>query len=444
MRRDIFSVSRLNAEVRSTLSASFPLLWIEGEISGLSRPRSGHVYFTLKDADASANAQVRCAMFRMRASLLRFQPVDGDRVLLRVRPTLYEARGDFQLAVETMERAGAGELQRQFEELRTRLGAEGLFDQRHKQELPIWPRRLGVITSPAGAALQDVLSVLERRMPMLEILVYPSLVQGEAAARELVGQVRLANQRAECDVLLLTRGGGAPEDLAAFNDEDLARALFQSRIPVISAVGHEVDFTIADFVADLRAATPSAAAETLSLDQRELDERLGLLERRLARSLAGSVNEASGRLRELHLRLERRSPLNRLEQFGQRTDFLERRLQVCFEGVVEACFHRIEALELRLRHQAPKHFIDRHRSRLDELAGRLQRSMLQRLAERGSRLAELARQLELISPLAVLGRGYSLTRLVDGRVLRSADQVSPGDRLFTHLADGEVKSLVDP
>ena len=270
LERDIFSVSRLVRETRSVLESSFPLLWIEGEISNFSRPASGHMYFSLKDEAA----QVRCAMFRGKNIHLRFKPENGMHVLVRVRPTLYETRGDFQLLIEHMEEAGLGALQRAFEELKTRLGKEGLFDTRSKQSIPVLPKQIGVITSPTGAAIRDILSVLKRRFPAIPVLIYPTAVQGENAATEIASMIKLADQRKECDVLVLARGGGSIEDLWAFNEEVVARAIHACETPLIAAIGHEVDFTIADFVADQRAPTPSAAAELITPDQHDFRQRL--------------------------------------------------------------------------------------------------------------------------------------------------------------------------
>ena len=285
--RDIYSVSRLNAEIRAVLEGSFPLLWVEGEISNLSTPRSGHSYFSLKDS----HAQVRCALFRGKRLLLRFQPNDGDQVLIRARISLYEARGDFQLIVEHMESAGAGALQRAFDELKAKLDKEGLFDTSRKKALPAYPRRIGIITSATGAAVRDILQVLQRRFPALPVLIYPVPVQGQNASREISHALKLADQRQDCDLLILARGGGSLEDLAAFNDENLARTIAALETPIISAVGHEIDFTIADFVADRRAPTPSAAAELATIDQQVLLDSLQQQRKRLLRSIRQQLHQ---------------------------------------------------------------------------------------------------------------------------------------------------------
>ena len=272
--RDIYSVSRLNREVRALIENNFPSVWVQGEISNLARPASGHIYFSLKDE----NAQVRCAMFRNSNRLLKFKPTDGMQVLVRASAGLYENRGDYQLIVDHMEEAGAGLLQRRFEELKTKLAQEGLFDTEHKQDIPSFPDRIGIITSPSGAAVRDVLSVLNRRFPGIPVLIYPIPVQGDDAPPQIVRMINKACQHNDCDVLILTRGGGSLEDLWAFNDERVARAVFDCQIPLVCGVGHEIDFTIADFVADVRAPTPSAAAELVSPDRLEWTNRVSRTE----------------------------------------------------------------------------------------------------------------------------------------------------------------------
>ncbi|MGA7800973.1 MAG: exodeoxyribonuclease VII large subunit, partial [Gammaproteobacteria bacterium] len=285
--RDVYSVGRLNREVRAALEAGFALLWVEGELSNVARPASGHLYLTLKDAQA----QVRCAMFRNRCQFLGFTPQNGMQVLVRARVSLYEPRGDFQLIIEHMEEAGDGALLRAFEALKQRLSKEGLFEEARKRPIPTLPRRVGVVTSPIGAAIRDILSVLRRRFPALPVLIYPVPVQGTDAAPQIAAAVRRASERADCDVLIVTRGGGSLEDLWAFNEELVARAIHDSAIPVVSGVGHEIDFTIADFVADRRAPTPSAAAELVSPDQAEWLAQLRALDARLLQRLQRHLQE---------------------------------------------------------------------------------------------------------------------------------------------------------
>lgn len=438
-RRDVLTVSRLTAEVRSVLSSSFPLLWVEGEISGLSRPRSGHVYFALKDA----HCQVRCVLFRMRRQLLRFDPADGDRVLVRARVSFYEPRGEFQLTIESMAPAGAGELQRQFEELRTRLAAEGLFDAALKRPLPAWPRHLGLITSPSGAALHDVLSVLARRAPGLGVRIYPAQMQGDGAPAQVMAALAAANRRADCDLLLVTRGGGATEDLACFNDEALARAVRASRIPVISAIGHEIDFTIADFVADLRAATPSAAAETLSRDWVMATDRLEQFDRRARAALDAHLRHRRQRMDQLQLRLERHSPQLRLQQLWQRLDRLESRLLRTLEQRVNRRAQRLRELSQRLALQHPRRWLRLRGERLEAVVRRLTRAMAQGRERRELQLVALAGRLHALSPLATLARGYSITCDDQGQVVQDADATLLGQRLITRLHRGELVSRVE-
>ena len=438
--RDIYSVSRLNAEIRAMLETGFPLVWVAGEISNLAAPRSGHLYFTLKDA----HAQVRCALFRNRRRLLRFEPREGDQVLARVRVSLYEARGDFQLIVEHLEPAGEGELLRAFEALKAKLAAEGLFDQARKRPLPPFPRRIGVVTSPTGAAIRDILNVLARRNPGVEVIIYPALVQGEGAAAELAEALRLAEARGECDLLILARGGGSAEDLAAFNDEALARTIAALETPLISAVGHEIDFTIADFVADRRAPTPSAAAELAVPDQAQLRERLALIEQRLMRAIHRRIEALAERLAHAVHKLRLLHPGRRLEQQALRVDELERRLVQALARRIEQTRARLQGLERRLFERSPAQRLVHLEHRLATSRHRLTQSMEQLLERRRQDLARLAAALRAVSPLETLARGYSITtRADDGRVLMDAGQVRPGERIRTRLHRGELTSVVE-
>ena len=438
--RDIYTVSRLNSEVRAVLEGSFPLLWVEGEISNLARPASGHVYFSLKDA----HAQVRCALFRMRRQRLRFQPADGQRVLMRARISLYEGRGEYQLIVEHMEPAGEGALRQAFEQLKQRLADEGLFDSGHKSPLPSWPRRIGVITSPTGAAIRDVLSVLARRFPVIPVVVYPVPVQGAEAPAAIADMIRLANHRNECDLLILTRGGGSLEDLAAFNDEGVARAIHESRLPIVSAIGHEVDFSIADFVADRRAPTPSAAAELVSPDRDEVRQTLEQGRRRLRRQMDQRLALLATRLGHLADRLQRLHPGNRLLQQAQRLDELEQRLGQTMTRLLRHRQQRLELLATRLRARSPALRIGQAGSHCGQLRQRLDRAITGLLQANRQRLAAHAGSLQALSPLATLERGYSITRrLVDGRVVTAAGMVSAGDRVETLLARGRLVCRVE-
>jgi exodeoxyribonuclease VII large subunit len=392
--RQVFSVSGLNRAARTVLESGLGVIWVAGEVSNLARPSSGHWYFTLKDSEA----QIRCAMFRARNALAGFTPAEGAQVLARGRISLYEPRGDYQLIVEHLEEAGQGALQRAFEELKKRLAAEGLFATERKRPLPAVPARIGVITSPTGAAILDILHILARRFPAASVLIYPVPVQGAAAAPAIVQALDLANARAECNVLILARGGGSLEDLWAFNDERVARAIYRSTLPVVTGIGHEVDFTIADFVADARAPTPSGAAQLVAPDRQVWIDRFRQLAQRFGAAMRRQLGDEAQRLRELGERMQRGHPGARLSQ---------------------------------------------HAQRLDELEQRLQRALRTQLQRPESRLALAARSLQAISPLATLGRGFAIvTRADDGRVLRDATDVRRGDEIEARLAHGRLRAQV--
>jgi exodeoxyribonuclease VII large subunit len=438
--RDIFTVSRLNREARAVLEGSFPLLWVEGEVSNLARPASGHLYFSLKDPAA----QVRCAMFRPKRLLLGFTPANGQHVLVRARVSLYEGRGDFQLTVEHMEPAGEGALRLEFERLKRKLAAAGLFDEAVKRPLPPFPRRVGLITSPSGAAVRDLLSALRRRFPALEVVVYPARVQGDGAAEELVAALEIAGRRRECEVLILARGGGSLEDLMAFNDEGLARAVRGSPIPVVTGIGHEIDLTIADLAADRRGATPSAAAELVSPSAEHLAQRLLAFAKRLETSELRRLTVLRGRLHaaERHLRLLH--PVGRLQRLQQRSDELERRLAEALTRRTARERARLHGCSVRLAAASPRRSLERTRTALAVLARRLRTAMPGHIGSRRERLSGLVQLLETLSPLATLSRGYAiLRRLPDRRVLRSPAQAKPGDLVEATLARGALTARVE-
>jgi len=411
--REIFSPSVLVRRVRELLEGNFPLLWVEGEISNFSRPASGHFYFVLKDAQA----HIRCAMFRSRSAYLRFKPADGMRVLARARVGIYEARGEFQLIVEHLEESGEGALLRAFEELKARLAAEGLFAAGLKRAIPRLPRRIGVITSPSGAAIRDVVSVIARRFPLALVEVLPVPVQGRDAARQIVTMLTAAAAARRHDVLLLTRGGGSLEDLWSFNDEALARAIRASAVPVVSAIGHEIDFTIADFAADLRAPTPSAAAEVLVPDAAEYLRLLQHLRHRLLQALRRRLQAASQRCDHAHARLRAQHPRQRLRTGRQRLDQIRARLQ----------------------RQHPRRNVVRLHNALGVLGRGLRTGAAIVLRTRKLKVDELARALNAVSPLATLNRGYAiLIARDDGRVVRSAMQAADIGRFVARLGDGEI------
>lgn len=436
--RDIFSVSRLNMEVRSALENSFPLLWVTGEISNLATPRSGHLYFSLKDA----SAQVRCAMFRNRRNLLRFQPGDGTQVIVRARVTVYEPRGDLQLIIEHMEPAGEGLLRQQVEELARKLREEGLFDKERKKPIPSFPRRIGVVTSPNGAAVRDVLTVLKRRCPLIPVVVYPVSVQGKTAAGEIAEMLRIAERRNECDLLILTRGGGSLEDLMAFNDEQLARTIAELSIPVISAIGHEIDTSISDHVADRRAPTPSAAAELASPDSAALLHRVDLLAARFQRTQAQDLQRNMQRLDELAIRLQQQHPGVRLRQQAERIATLGARLGQAGRSRIRIQHASLETLATRLQARAPARRVSETRSHLERLARRSETVVRQRLAESGAKVTALARELHAISPLATLERGYSITLNDSQQAITDSSQVSKGEELEIRFARGSIQCEV--
>lgn len=438
--RDVYTVSRLNSEVRAVLEGSFPLLWVEGEISNLATPSSGHIYFSLKDA----HAQVRCAMFRMKRMRLRFSPENGMQVRIRAKVGLYEGRGEFQLVVEHMEPAGEGALQQAFDRLKQKLTAEGLFDGERKREWPHFPKQVGVITSPSGAAVRDVLSALRRRFPGLPVVIYPVLVQGDGAAEQIRKALEVAGRRADCDVLLLVRGGGSLEDLMAFNDESVARAIVASPIPVVTGIGHEVDFTIADFVADRRAATPTAAAELVSPDGIELTKMLAALEQNLAAAGRRRLEGWANRVRLQERRMQLLHPSVQLAQRSQRIDELELRLRQTLDRRLEFLGGRIDTLKARLGGQTPLHRLERGRWRLAEARKRLVRALSSRLAVGSERLARAGGMLDAVSPLATLSRGYAIVTEHPGEgVIRDAAEVEPGSQVKARLATGSLVCRVE-
>ncbi len=437
--RTIYSVSEFNRTVRGLLESQFPLLWIEGEISNLSKPASGHIYFTLKDE----SAQVRCAMFKGRNQLVRFKPENGQKILLRARVSLYEARGDFQLIAEHMEEAGDGALQRAFEALKVKLAAEGLFDAGNKRSLPEIPQHIGVITSPTGAAIRDVLSVLKRRFPSIPVSIYPVSVQGEKAAPEISRALETARIDKRCDVLLLIRGGGSLEDLWAFNEEQVARAIVKCDIPVISGVGHEVDVTIADFAADQRAATPSAAAELVSPNQQTYLHKLHTYQRNLIRQIRQQLKQATDQTQWLHNRLKLQHPKSQLAQQTQQLDELTESLQSAFYDVLNEKRHQLKYAMQGLLGNRPDQFIDYQQSQLNDLTSRLNYIAQQNIDSKRQALSHLCRTLQAVSPLNTLSRGYSITRDSKGHTITSEEQVKSGDLLTTQLHEGKIKSRIE-
>ncbi|MGE0582010.1 MAG: exodeoxyribonuclease VII large subunit [Steroidobacteraceae bacterium] len=437
--RSVYTVSRLNREVRLLLEQGLPGVWVEGEISNLARPSSGHWYFSLKDRDA----QIRCAMFRQKNGAVKFQPKDGMAVIARGRVSLYEPRGDFQLIVEHLEEAGLGALQREFERLRDRLKAEGLFDEDRKRPLPAVPRRIGIVTSPTGAAVRDILHVLGRRFAATPVLIFPTPVQGAAAVPGLLAALDLAAQRADCDVLIVARGGGSLEDLWAFNDERVARAIRVMPMPVITGVGHEIDFTIADFVADLRAPTPSAAAQLAVPDGRAWLQTLLQIEQRLLAGGNRVLREAAAALDRLGQRMRLASPTVRVAQAAQRMDELEQRLALAMRAGLLAQRHRVAELAHRLLAATPATRVHAGVASCAALSTRLEHAMRNELARSLHRLDLASRTLDAVSPLATLQRGFAVvTRATDGALVTDAAALATGDTLVTRLAAGQFRSRV--
>jgi exodeoxyribonuclease VII large subunit len=420
--RSVYTVSRLNREVRLLLERGLAVIWLEAELSNFTQPASGHWYFTLKDKEA----QIRGAMFRQRNMNLGFTPRSGQLVLVRGRVSLYEPRGDYQMIVEHMEEAGVGALKREFERLKARLAAEGLFAPELKRLLPGFPRRIGVITSPSGAAIRDVLHVLKRRYPPARVLIYPTPVQGAAAVPALIQALELASARAECDVLILARGGGSLEDLWAFNDEGVARAIRACAIPVVSGVGHEIDFTIADFVADVRAPTPSGAAELVVPDRQELLSTLRRIGERLIQSGRRELRTAAQLLAHLRHRLQRMHPGVRLSHSAQRLDELEQRMR-------KALHARVQQQNIRLSHA---------NARTAQLRMRLQHALQRRVEASVHRLNLAQQKLDAVSPLATLARGFAVVMRADGSVVTDAGTVAVGDEIRALVVRGAIRARV--
>jgi len=436
----IYQVSTLNRLVRGMLENRFSRIRVEGEIASLARPASGHLYFSLKDGQA----QIRCAMFRNRSLGMRFKPANGVQVIATGKLSLYEARGDYQLIVEALEPEGEGALQRAFEALKAQLTKEGLFDPAHKQTIPVPPRQLAIITSPTGAAIRDILHVIERRYPLLSILLYPVPVQGEQAAPAICKALARADANPEVDLILLTRGGGSIEDLWAFNEEAVARAIFQCHTPVISGVGHEIDFTIADFVADQRAPTPSAAAETLTPDGEAILRALHNTQRRLLTLQRQRLAEKRQQCQWLAGRLQQQHPLRLLQQKAQRLDELERRQQNAIRHALLNRRHRLEGLRRRLAAHSPGTMLENRRLRLQQMHNRLAEARRRQQLDRHARLQRIQAQLALLNPLATLQRGYAIIRdPASGAVITSTASLKPGQAIQGLLADGDFDGRID-
>ena len=440
---DVFTVSQLNQRAKQLLEITFTSVKVEGEISNLSRPSSGHWYFTLKDK----GAQVRCAMFRSRTAQLRFQPKEGDKIIVRGKVSLYENRGDYQLIVDAMKPAGEGQLQQAFIQLKQKLGAEGLFATEYKQAIPNNIQRIAVITSPTGAAIHDILTVLKRRFPSIEVDIYPVQVQGQAAASQIINALNLVNSLAlnnqphAADVVIVGRGGGSIEDLWCFNDEQLARTIFSSHLPVISAVGHEVDFTISDFVADVRAATPSAAAELLSPDQQEYILKLTNVFTRFEKSIKQQLSNKQWQLQSAQKSLQH--PGDTLRQHAQTLDMLELRLQQSQNNRISRLSQRLAIIQQKIQKSSPANTLKHIENQLAYLQKRLHNGINQVITQKTETFQNKASLLNAVSPLNTLGRGYSILQTEDNCVVRDSHEIKKGDRLTARLGHGKLELSVE-
>jgi len=441
---NIYSVSSLNRSVANLLEQEFAWIWVEGEISNMARPASGHIYFSLKDSAA----QVSCAMFKGRNSCLKFMPENGNQVLVRAKVSLYQPRGNYQLIVDRMEEAGDGALRRQFEALKIKLAGEGLFDETCKQDIPELPECISIVTSKSGAAIHDVLSVIARRFPSIPVKLFPVPVQGAEAATAICNAIKLIDQAVssgtlKCDVILLVRGGGSLEDLWSFNEESVARAIFDCHIPIVSGVGHEVDITIADFVADVRAATPTAAAETVTPDQSSWLQSFDWYQQRLQQLASSKIERKQEKTQWLHRRLQQQHPETQLLRAQQRSDDLIKRLLRISRSMLDYRHNNLSALNAKLGAHNPALLLKQNRQTTEYLATRLQQSALNLLSQNKSRLSNVARTLNAISPLQTLERGYSITLNGNGEAVTSAEQVKVHDQIETRLHNGRIISRVE-
>lgn len=435
----VYTVSRLNAEVRRLLCNTFGFVRVVGEISGFKRYPSGHAYFSLKDKDA----EIRCVMFQNKNRKLNFKPEDGLQAEACAAVELYTQRGQFQLIIETLSPVGDGLLLRKIEELKKRLISEGLFAGEHKQTLPFLPRVVGVITSPSGAVLHDITHTLKQRCPLTDVVVYPGAVQGAAAVSELCSMLALANRKNEADVLILARGGGSLEDLMAFNSEQVARAIFASQIPVITGIGHEPDYSIADAVADHSAPTPTAAAQTATPDKQQLQSALDTLAADTHKALNKQLDDKRRTLYAQSERLQANNPRMRVGNAMQRLDEHTQRIQSAMANLLTLCKQRIEAQQNALRYNSPQRRLVRLREHLTQYEQQLRRSITLAIAPGQEKLAHYKSQLELVNPAAVLKRGYTITRDESGHVITSVDDVRTGEKLAVQLKDGGLDTRVE-
>lgn len=435
----IYSISELNDEVASTLTEAFGVIWVEGEISNLMRSAAGHVYFSLKDESAS----VRCAMFRMQNQSLDFELRDGMQILARAKVGLYKQRGEFQLIVEYAEESGEGLLRQRFELLKQTLQKEGLFDEFHKKPLPKIPKTIGLVTSPKGAAVQDIIKTIKRRYPIVRVIVYPTLVQGNEAIQKIASAIDIANQRDECDVIIIARGGGSLEDLWCFNEELVARSIFHSKIPIISGIGHETDFTIADLVADLRAATPTAAAEIALPTTSEIVDRLNRYIFDITQLIDYKVNHFRHQLKSASLRMQASHPQSKLQFNMQKLDLINEKMQKLPMMQVSYLKNIFKISFSKLLASNPKINIEAERQNLEMKNMALSNAMIGLIESKRNRFSVMTAQLEGASPLQSLSRGYALVTNEDGRNIKSVKKIKTGASVKTKLSDGSFISRVE-
>ncbi|WP_034412986.1 exodeoxyribonuclease VII large subunit [Candidatus Photodesmus blepharus] len=436
--KNIFTVSQLNSKVRSLIE-EIGTVWLVGEISNFSIPVSGHWYFTLKDS----NAQVKCAMFKGNNRSVTFKPKNGKQILVKAHLSLYEPRGDYQLIIENMQPEGYGQLQQQFYELKIKLEKEGLFAQSNKKPFPKHPKCIGVVTSSTGAALFDILDILKRRDPSLSIVIYPTMVQGNGAEIQIGKMIKQANIRNECDLIILGRGGGSLEDLWCFNNEALARIIASSQIPIISAVGHETDITITDFVADMRAPTPSAAAELVSSSKDNKNEMLAHLCHKLSNTIHHYLSIKKQLLTQSTHRIEKQHPNYQIHKQNQQLDILTNRLENYIKQYLSYCEQKIKHRQYLLQLHTPSKQLEQQKVRLTRTVQRLLGSMDKKSLNIQHKLSLTLEKLEALSPLATLRRGYSITQTAQGDVVTSWQSLKTGDKLRTQLIDGEIRSTVN-
>lgn len=438
----ILQVSELTRKVRFILESELNTVWLTGEISNFVAASSGHWYLSLKDN----KSQVRCAMFKGNNQRVRLsnkeKPRNGQQVLVRAKVSLYEPRGDFQLIIEQMEDAGEGLLRQQYEQLKSKLNALGVFSQDHKKIIPSHIQTLGVVTSPTGAAVKDILTVLKRRNPNIQVTIYPALVQGEYASNDICHAIHLANIRKECDVLIVGRGGGSLEDLWSFNEESVVQAIYDSNIPIISAVGHEVDTTLSDYVSDLRAATPSAAAELVSSDSDELLKKITMLNQRLHNSINRNNSLLAQKFSHLQHRLAQVHPEQQLLVHQQRADELKLRLTHAVNRLITQTKYQPNQLQQRLNRLSPNKQITEHQVQVKQFEQRLINALQSNLQHKSELFVHLIEQLQLVSPLATIARGYSVIRNIEHEVISSVTQVSANDEISVQVTDGSIKAKV--